>query len=233
MKVFGIADLHLCASGAKPMDVFGPEWSNHAARTEWNWRRAVGPDDLVLICGDLSWAMTLDEARPDLEFVESLPGRKFFIRGNHDYWFSAPGKVRAALGPTTRCLRFDAAVHGGVGVCGVRGWLWPGHPDYRPERDERHYRRAVGRLELSLQALAALEWEVAVAMFHYPPRDAERSSELCDMIAAAGVRQCIYGHVHGADALTAFEGEADGVRYRCVSADHVGFAPAPLFERAD
>jgi len=230
MRVFAIADLHLSSSGQKPMDVFGPEWEGHAEKLAANWRRVVGPDDLVLICGDLSWAMTLDEARPDLEFIDSLPGRKYFIRGNHDYWCARPSRVRRALGPTMRLIRFDADVYRRVGVCGVRGWIWPGHPEFDAERDGRHWRRACQRLELSLQALTALRWDVAVAMFHYPPGLGDGAGEMRRMIEAAGVSYCVWGHLHGEDARGAFEGEANGVVYRCVSADLVEFTPTALFE---
>ena len=230
MKVFAISDLHLSASGQKPMDVFGPEWEGHREKLERNWRASVGPQDVVLLCGDLSWAMTLEEAAPDLEFVDSLPGAKYFIRGNHDFWFTSPTRVRAAVGPSLHLIRFDAAVHGGLGICGVRGWIWPGHPECDPHKDEKHWKRAVLRLDLSLQALSKLEWGAAVAMFHYPPRGRSADTELSAMVRAAGVKHVVYGHVHGADAANAVEGDADGVFYRCVSADHVGFTPAPLLE---
>jgi predicted phosphohydrolase len=229
MRVFAIGDLHLSATGEKPMDVFGPAWADHQSQIDAAWRGTVAADDLVLLCGDLSWAMRLPEARDDLAFIESLPGTKYFIQGNHDYWFSAPSKVRAALGPSTHLIRFDAAVYGGVGICGVRGWIAPGHPDYDPGQDERHWQRAAARFRLSLDALAMLEWEMAVAMFHYPPRGAEGDTELSAMIAQAGVGWCVYGHLHGEDAGRALEGEAGGVVYRCVSADHVGFRPLFLF----
>jgi len=232
MRVFGIGDLHLSSSGEKPMDVFGPEWADHDRRIAENWRLLVAPDDLVLICGDLSWAMRLPEARADLDFIDSLPGVKYFIRGNHDYWCTGPSRVRADIGPSMHYVRCDAAVHRGVGVCGVRGWLLPGHPNFDPAQDARHWRRAVIRLGLSLEALGRLDWQVAVAMFHYPPRTASAATELSEMLAPAGVRHCIYGHLHGPDAAGAFEGEADGVLYRCVSADRVGFRPALLFEHS-
>jgi hypothetical protein len=230
MRVFGIGDLHLSSSGQKPMEVFGPEWAGHREKIGQAWRAVVGPHDLVLLCGDLSWAMTLAEAVPDLEFIGSLPGVKYFIRGNHDFWFLSPSRVRAVLHPSMRLIRFDAAVHGGVGICGVRAWPWPGHSDYEPARDEKHWRRAITRFRLSLAALRALDWKVAVAMFHYPPRDAQHESELCQMMLQAGIRYCIYGHLHGQDAARAFEGEKDGIAYRCVSADHVNFTPELLFE---
>jgi predicted phosphohydrolase len=230
MKVYGIGDLHLSSSGEKPMDVFGPEWADHDQKIARNWRETVAPEDLVLICGDLSWAMRLPEAQADLDLVESLPGVKYFIRGNHDYWCAGPAAVRRALGPSMHYIRNDAAVHGGVGICGVRGWVAPGHPDYHPEEDARHWQRAIIRLGLSLEALGRLEWQVAVAMCHHPPRTASGGTELSALLAPAGVRHCIYGHLHGPDAAGAFEGEADGVLYRCVSADRVGFRPILLFE---
>jgi len=164
MRVFAIGDLHLSSCTEKPMDVFGPRWADHAARIERNWRRVVRSEDLVLLPGDLSWAMRLEEALPDLALIESLPGTKFFIRGNHDYWLSSPAKVRAALGPSMHLVRFDAHVFSGVGICGVRGWPWPGHPEYDPREDERHWLRAVARLRLSLDALSSLDWACAVAM---------------------------------------------------------------------
>jgi len=212
------------------MDIFGPAWENHAEKLARNWNQTVREDDMVLVCGDLSWANTLDEAAPDLEFIESLPGTKFFIRGNHDYWFSSPSKVRKATGDSMKLVRFDAHTFRGVGVCGIRAWPWPGLPEYDEEKDEKHWRRAQIRLSLSLDELAKLEWNVAIAMFHYPPVTREASSELCNMIREAGVSHCVYGHLH-ADALdTAFEGERDGVQYHCVSADHVDFTPALILK---
>jgi predicted phosphohydrolase len=187
----------------------------------------------VLICGDLSWAMRLSEARPDLDFISSLPGSKYFIQGNHDYWLSSPARVREAVGQGMHLIRFDAAVCCGVGLCGVRGWVWPGHPDYQAGKDERIWRREVKRLALSLDALAALEWDVAVALFHYPPRGLSSETEMVPMIREAGVRHCVYGHLHGEGLGEAFEGEQDGIRYRCTSADHVGFRPVLLFEHGD
>jgi len=214
------------------MDVFGPQWAEHADRLERNWRRVVGPQDTVLVCGDLSWAMTLAEARPDLDFIESLPGQKYIIRGNHDYWYGSPSRVRDALGPSTHLIRFDAAVVGGVGICGVRGWPWPGQPEYDEQQDGKLWKRAIARLGLSLGALKRLDWRVAVAMFHYPPRSATQTTDLSRMVVEAGVRHCIYGHLHGLDAESAFEGEADGVLWRCVSADHVDFTPQLICEQS-
>lgn len=226
MNVFALADLHLSATSNKPMDVFGPHWANHQDKIERAWRERVAPEDAVLLCGDLSWALKLPDAVPDLEWVDSLPGTKFFIRGNHDFWFSTARKIEQVLGPSMRLVRCNAHVFGGVGICGARGWLWPGQDDYEPQRDQKHWQRAIIRLGLSLEALAAFDWDVAVAMIHYPPIAASAGSALCDMIRDAGVRYCVYGHLHSEAAQQAFEGEHDGVLYRCVSADRVDFAPA-------
>jgi uncharacterized protein len=224
MRVFSISDLHLSADGQKPMDMFGPDWVGHREKVAANWRRIVAPDDLVLLCGDLSWAMRLDDALPDLHFIESLPGTKYFIRGNHDYWYSSPGKVRAVLGPSLHTLRFDAAVVAGVGICGVRGWAAPGSAGFDPEADTRYWLREVARLRLSLDALAALDWDVAVAMFHHPPAADVDGSEMTRMVAEAGVRHCVYGHIH-ATTVGLLPSEIDGVSYRCTSADLVAFTP--------
>ena len=230
MKVFAIGDLHLSGAVDKPMDIFGPAWQRHPEKLERNWNETVSDEDMVLLCGDLSWANTLKEAEPDLQLIDSLPGTKFFIRGNHDYWFDSPSKVRRAVGDSMRLVRFDAHVLGGVGVCGIRAWPWPGLSEYDEERDEKHRRRARLRLEMSLDKLAELDWDVAVAMFHYPPVTPTESSELCEMIQEAGVEHCVYGHLHAEALESAFEGARDGVEYRCVSADHVDFTPALILE---
>jgi predicted phosphohydrolase len=226
MNVLAIADLHLGHAVDKPMDVFGPAWQDHAERIAAAWRDAVGSDDLVLMPGDLSWALKLEEAVPDLELIHSLPGRKFFVQGNHDYWCSQPGKVRRRLPPSLRLLRADAAACGPVAVCGTRGWIRPDAEEFDPDRDLRLWRRGLARLELSIRALNDLPATVRVAIVHFPPCAPGTPNELTRMLAEAGVRLCLYGHLHG-DALDgAFEGDLDGVTYRCVSADHVGFRPA-------
>ncbi|MFW5915412.1 MAG: metallophosphoesterase, partial [Planctomycetota bacterium] len=210
MKIFAIGDLHLSATGEKPMDVFGPEWAEHDDKIRENWCNTVRDEDVVLVPGDLSWAMRLEEAQPDLEFIDKLPGIKYFIRGNHDYWYSSPTKVRRATGSSMRLIRFDADVHRGVGICGIRGWPWPGLSEYDPEDDERHWEKALHRFRLSLDSLAEQQWDTAIAMFHYPPLTRDESSELCDMARAAGIRRVVYGHLHGEATEKAFEGERDG-----------------------
>ncbi len=230
MKVFAISDLHLGSRVDKPMDVFGPEWGGHVEKIDFNWRKSVCDGDLVLLPGDLSWAMTLDEALPDIRFLESLPGHKVFIRGNHDYWFSSPGKVRSRMGEGMEFVRFDARVYGGVGICGVRGWPWPGYGEYEDDKDRKHFRKELARLRLSLDALSELKWDTACAMIHYPPLTCERQSEFCSLFKEAGIEWVVYGHLHGRVAGEVAEGEFDGVKCACVSADYLGFRPRLLFK---
>ena len=125
-RIFAIADLHLSCVRPKPMEVFGAHWQNHQARIEQSWREQVLPDDIVLVAGDISWALKLDEALPDLRWVEALPGRKVFVKGNHDYWWSSIGKVRAAAGEGMHFIQNDVVYLDGVAVGGARLWDFPG-----------------------------------------------------------------------------------------------------------
>ena len=125
MKLFAIADLHLSFAVNKPMDVFGQAWENHPEKIRREWLETVGQEDVVLIPGDISWAMRLSEAQPDFAFLQELPGTKVIIRGNHDYWWSSLSKVRQALPPSVIPLQNTSAVFGGVGIAGTRLWIDP------------------------------------------------------------------------------------------------------------
>lgn len=231
MKVYAISDLHLGSGVGKTMDIFGSVWEGHGEAIARNWRETVDPADLVLMPGDLSWAMQREEAVPDLELIRSLPGHKVLVRGNHDCWINSPGKVRQMLGQDMELIRFDACVYGGIGLCGVRGWPWPGYVEFEEGRDRRRYRREMARLSLSLEHLAGLEWNTACALMHYPPIADGRRSEFCRLFSDAGITWVVYGHIHGPFEAGAVPAEViDGVHYVCVSADLLGFRPALLFD---
>jgi len=150
MAIYALADLHLSHNEPKPMDIFGPHWDNHPPKILANWNRVVGAGDLVIVAGDISWAMRLEEAAADLAWVASLPGHKLLIRGNHDYWWSAIGKVRRALPAGMHALQNDHFPWDGWAVCGTRGWLCPGEEGFNKEEDGKVYRRELQRLKLSL-----------------------------------------------------------------------------------
>lgn len=232
MRIFGISDLHLSFSSDKPMDVFGEHWRGHADKMAATWDAAITDDDVVLCPGDLSWAMKLESAKPDLDWIGARPGRlKVLTRGNHDYWWSAIGKVRAALPQGVVALQNDAVDLGEVVVCGSRLWSCPGALDW-DTHDEKIHLREVERLKLSLEAGRALAaGRPLIAAIHYPPFDkARQATAYSGLLEEFGVALCVYGHLHGKRAhRTAFEGTRGGVVYRLIACDHLGFAPVQVW----
>ncbi|MHC4941102.1 MAG: metallophosphoesterase [Planctomycetota bacterium] len=224
--IFAIADTHLGKAVNKPMDIFGPAWEGHAERLEAAWTEEVGEEDWVLLPGDISWAMKLDEVGEDLAFLGRLPGRKILLKGNHDYWWTSRSKVEAILPERMQLLQNDCIDLGdGIGLVGTRGWQPPEAPR-ASEHDAKIYVREVARLELSLRA-AKGRFEKLVAMLHYPPIYAGLGeTDFVPLLKEAGVSVCLYGHLHGRDHRYAFQGERDGVRYQFVAADFLQFRPA-------
>jgi predicted phosphohydrolase len=248
MRLFAIGDVHLPGGPRnKPMDRFGEVWRDHVAVVEANWRAVARPDDVLLVVGDLSWAMNLEEAREDLAWLRGLPGHVVVIRGNHDFWWSGIGRVRAALAPVT-ALQQSHVVFGGVAIVGTRGWQCPGSAgsaDSMVDRDggdagsfvytaadRTIYEREVVRLELGLEALARakVDYDRLVVALHYPPMNPEHEpSGFTELIDAHGADVCVHGHLHGERAIaTAFEGVRGRTTYHCVSADAVKMVPRQI-----
>jgi len=229
-RLFAIADLHLSGTGHKPMDVFGELWRDHDRRIAAAWDAAVGPEDVVLLPGDLSWARDLDEARPDLAWIGARPGRKLLLRGNHDGWWTTARKVRAALPPACEILQNDALEAGDWVVLGSRGWTDPASPEAEAG-DERVFRRELERLRRSVaDADARLGRErPRLAMLHYPPwLVGLEPTEVVGVLEAARVRLCVYGHLHGDDHRRAVTGTHRGIEFHFVAADAIGFAPVEV-----
>lgn len=225
--IYVIGDLHLSHSGDKPMDIFGDQWRGHAQQIRRNWLDLVQQDDLVLLPGDISWAMTLADAENDLNFLGQLPGQKVMIRGNHDYWWSGISKVRDALPSGVQALQNDAIHLNGVTVCGTRGWLLPSHPQFTTE-DEKLYHRERERLHLSLLEAAKLGGPI-VCMIHYPPCGPDGGSTLfTDLLEHFQVSVCVYGHLHGNAHSFRCAGLYRGVHYQLASADFIDFRPVPV-----
>ena len=221
MAVFAISDLHLPAR-QKPMDIFGPHWENHFERIAEDWRARVGAEDVVLLPGDLTWAMHLEEAMEDLGRVGELPGRKLILRGNHDYWWSAIGRVRRALPEGMYAIQNDVLQLDGMLVAGSRGWIIP-VGENADANDVRIYQRERLRLEMSLKAARRMDADAPlIAMMHYPPL-MDSAKGFSDILEAYRVRDCVYGHLHGAGLNGAVRGERGGVRYHQVSCDGLGF----------
>jgi len=225
MRIFAIGDLHLSFSCDKPMEVFGPLWENHVERLEEAWQQTVGEEDLVLIPGDISWAMHLADAAEDLAFIGRLNGTKLLLRGNHDYWWSSLTQVRRALPAGVYAIQNDARVFDEYAIGGTRLWT-PPNPQTTPE-DRKIYERELARLELSLSAMPK-EAE-KIVMMHFPPFDEHHAdSPVTELLERYGVRHAIYAHLHGKAHKLAFSGERNGVNYIFAAADYLKFCPIPV-----
>ena len=229
MRVFAIADPHLSSQKPKPMDVFGPGWEGHPEAFFEGWRRVVGPDDLVIVPGDISWAMQLNEALPDLRAIAELPGEKVLIRGNHDYWWPSISRLRATLPASMHAIQNDSLVINGVAVAGTRGWLVPGSPEFT-EADEKIYKREVERLRLSLESLKDKDYDRLVIALHFPPTGPDGSpTGFTELIERYEPDATLYGHLHGAEntwLLTNWK----GVPLHLVAADYLRFEPKLILE---
>ena len=221
-SIYAIGDLHLPGMSNKPMDIFGSHWSNHWRRIQEDWMARVRQEDIVLIPGDISWAMRLEEAGSDLDSIGSLPGEKILIRGNHDYWWSSLSKVRSILPPTVHALQNDSLSMGGYTFCGTRGWINPGMKDFG-EHDAKIYSRELQRLELSLDS-AGPAGKDRIVLLHYPPFDEQgRATEVVQLLEQYKPSHVVYGHLHGEGTKFAFEGMYDDTLYHLVSCDYIGF----------
>ncbi len=226
MRLFAIADLHLPGGDEKPMNVFGPHWERHFDKIRADWLARVSDGDVVLIAGDVSWAMQLRDAAPDLAAIGALPGRKVLIKGNHDYWWSSLTQVRDILPDGMLALQHSAADLGDFVVCGTRGWVFPTGGEPLPESDEKIYRRELARLELALREAQALAGDrPIVAMTHYPPLfDAQRDTAFTALLERYHAALAVYGHLHGNGIRAGFSGEHHGVRYALTSCDSLDFS---------
>ncbi|MBE5776661.1 MAG: phosphohydrolase [Clostridiales bacterium] len=221
MNIFAIGDLHLPGGDQKPMNIFGAHWEGHFDKIRADWESRVGEDDVVLLPGDLSWAMQLESAMPDLEMVGALPGRKIILRGNHDYWWCGINHLREVLPRGMYALQNDAMSLCGVTFCGSRGWTLPQSSE---GEDHRIYTRELIRMEMSLERAKKLGNSRLVMMTHYPPLDEKhRDTPVSELAMKYGVTDIVYGHLHGASLRGAFSGERGGIRYYCVSCDGLDF----------
>ena len=230
MNVFAISDLHLPGNNDKPMDIFGDHWIDHWGHISGAWKSMVGEGDIVLIGGDISWAMTYDDVADDLQKIASLPGHKVLLRGNHDYWWQSITKLRNMLKERMYAVQNDALRIGDYVICGTRGWTCPGTNKFT-EKDEKIYKREADRLKLSLmQAKKLLDKDSKlIVMMHFPPfNDRQEENLFTCQIEEAQPEVVIYGHLHGFGAVNAFEGNLRGVEYRMTACDYINFEPVKI-----
>ncbi len=235
MAVYVLSDLHLAKSIDKPMDIFGMGWNGYMEKIEQNWQSTVNEDDTVIIGGDLSWAMYLDECKADFDFLEGLNGNKVILKGNHDYWWESITKLNRYLTDngykTMHFLHNNSYVAENIGIFGTRGWLTPLCDSFK-ESDLKIYQRELARLELSFNHLQKIKKEdtVPVAVIHYPPitKEGEIDEGFRALFDKYEIKHCIYGHLHGGGAQGSFNGEKDGINFKLASADYLEFKPFKL-----
>jgi predicted phosphohydrolase len=222
--------MHLESGTGKTMDRFGDNWRNHDRKIFESWERIGRADDLLLIVGDTSWAMRLEDAMPDLARIGQMKGRKLMLKGNHDYWWQSLAKMSKALDPSIRFLHGTSIIENRVAIAGTRGWLCP-NDTYFKEHDAKIYEREAGRLRAALESLKGREseYDSLIVALHYPPtNDRGEPSAFTELIDEHRADVCVYGHVHGEFIKDAFAGARGETFYYLVSADAVEFAPAEI-----
>ncbi len=249
MKIWAIGDLHLSfGTPNKSMDIFGPQWENHAEQIGKAWKELIHPDDLVLVPGDISWAMRLEEVIADLAWIHKLPGTKVLLKGNHDFWWSSLKKIAAVLPPSIHLIQNNSFRWKDVAIGGARLWDSPEYSfnsfiDFRenpkakkvdPEElvqedlSEKIFERELQRLETSLSMLDPAA-SVRIAMTHYPPIGSDlQPSRASKILEKHKIQICVFGHLHNIKAGISLFGEARGVRYVLSSGDYIRFQPIPL-----
>ena len=232
MKIFAISDLHLASTCDKPMDVFGGHWENYTEKIQSNWKEKISDEDLVLIAGDISWAMKLDEVHEDLKWIHELPGTKIMIKGNHEYWWKSISSVREILPSSIKAIQNDAIKIGNYIICGTRGWTVPEQGKELSEEDLKIYKREVERLKLTLAFASNMKEEndKIIAMIHFPPFNTDKEeNEFTKLFEEYAVDVVIFGHLHGYTKCDKVS-EINAVKYYFTSCDHINNDPVLIFE---
>ena len=226
MALYAIGDTHLSLGTNKPMDVFGGGWSGYVDKLRAGFAD-IGPEDTVVLCGDLSWGMGLEQAREDFAFLNALPGRKILLKGNHDYWWTTAAKMDRFFQEngfsSFQLLHNNSHLYGDIALCGTRGWFF--EEDQKPH-NAKVLNREVGRLETSLKAA---EGKPIWCFLHYPPLyQGYQCREILEMLEKYSVEQCCYGHLHGPVIRRRIEGTRGNTAFSLISADYLGFVPKKI-----
>lgn len=226
MALYSISDLHLSLKGDKPMNVFGDNWFMHHEKIKENWLKKISNEDTVLICGDISWSIKMEEGLEDLNWLHELPGRKILCRGNHDYWWNSISKLNN-LYEDIHFIQNNFFLYEDYALCGSRGWNLK--TENYTEHDYKILNREIIRLKLSLDAAVTKGYSKIIVLMHYPPvTDTFESSPFTRIFSDYGVKTVLYGHLHGPSLQKVFNGEIDGVNYILTSSDYLNFDPILL-----
>ncbi|MCI8640935.1 MAG: serine/threonine protein phosphatase [Clostridia bacterium] len=225
MAIYTIADLHLSFSTDKPMDIFGTNWENYEEKIKEDWLKKVKKEDYIILPGDFSWAMYLEETVKDFEFINQLPGKKILLKGNHDYWWTTVTNMRKFLKENNFAnidfLHNNSYEIENKIIVGTRGWILS-----EDLEDKRLTKREADRLELSISngiKEYGNEKEI-IAFMHYPPITKNyQNTEYINVLKKYNIKKCYYGHLHSISIQEALEGIIDGIEYKLVSSDGVDF----------
>ena len=226
MALYAIGDLHLSLSVNKSMEVFGPAWKDYVSRIEASLS-CLTEDDVLILAGDTSWGMSLNEAEADFRFLDQFPGKKYLIKGNHDYWWVTAAKLHRFFEEkgirSLDILHNNCVFYGDYAICGTRGWFY--EEEQKPH-NAKVLSREIGRLEASLQAAGD---KPILCFLHYPPMyQGYECPEILATLEKYGVKQCCYGHLHGPTIRRRMEGPRNGTEYSLISADYLGFVPKKI-----
>ena len=219
MALYAMGDLHLSLNSDKSMDIFGDDWHDYVNRI----REGFAPlcdDDVTVLCGDLSWGMSLEESLLDFQFINALPGKKILLKGNHDYWWNTASKMKRFFAEngldTMEILHNNCLFYGDIALCGTRGWFY--ELDNQGTHDEKVLLRAAGERE-------------KLCFLHYPPiYQGYECPEILRLLKEYGAKACYYGHLHGASHRRAIEGTRNGTLFSLVAGDFLGFVPKKICE---
>ena len=223
MSLYAIGDLHFSTAVNKPMNIFGDNWNNHEEKIINSWKSQVKEDDIVLVVGDTSWGINMNEAKQDLDIIHKLPGKKIFVKGNHDYWWTTVTKLNK-LYEDMNFLQNNFYFYKDYAICGTRGWICPNDFKFTQE-DEKIYKREAHRLKLSLDGAIKAGFKKIIVITHYPPtNDKLQQSLFTEIYEEYCVEKVIYGHLHGKESFKmGLEGIRNEVEYKLVSCDYTDF----------
>lgn len=226
MKVYAISDLHLSINNPKPMDIFGASWDDYLDKIILDWNKKVNDNDIILISGDISWAMYLEDAKPDLDFIANLKGHKIIIRGNHDYWWKSISAVRGLLTNKTYAVQNDSLKIGNYVIAGSRGWTVPeNNLDHKTQADKTIFDRELIRMRLSLEDACKKmnDTDKLIVMIHYPPFNLrQQESSFTKLFDEFNVDSVVYGHLHGHNCKSILKKQINNTIYYLSSCDLVG-----------
>ena len=243
MSIWALSDLHLALNNpSKDMSFFGPVWENYAEKIKKNWLEVIQPNDLILIPGDISWAMTLETAKTDLLWIHELPGTKLLLKGNHDYWWASNSKMQQELPPSIHFIQNNVFNWGDVSIGGSRLWDTEEYEfssfiefkensrakkesPTKKEEDKKLFCKELERLKLSLQSLNR-EASLRIALTHYPPISADLKPSLAStLLENFKIDICVFGHLHSVRKNALPFGISNGIRYVFASCDYLDFKP--------